>query len=92
MNPNKRTNLPVTLTRAVAMYYANRACSEHQMWDKEDDLNKINKVATKLGLSFSACAGTFWFKRKKDKSTLKVDESTFPFATRCKVLVLTNNK
>jgi hypothetical protein len=49
--------------------------SSRKKWDKDADHRAITAEAAKLGLHYSACAGTFWF--QKGGWIIECNESTF---------------
>lgn len=73
--------LPKEILHEIAIYYAARElkkCYGNPKWNKDKCLNNLDKACRKHGVSFEACAGTFWFYFKGKKNQYKMDESTFP--------------
>ena len=75
--------LPVTLTNAIAYYYAGCECQQNQIWDQESDVNRVKNVAGKLNIvCIVTNTGSFSFKREGEKSVIIVDQTTFPRGLR----------
>lgn len=69
--------LSMDLIAAMARYYSHRHKQKFNNtgWDKQKDLNSINKVAAKHNFGVCAVAGTFWFSR--NNKTYEYNESNY---------------
>jgi hypothetical protein len=72
--------LPLQVKEAVNKYYFHRKNQGTDGWNKEEDLEVIDKICSLEGWHYQAAAGTFWFSKKtpEGKVVIKINEETFP--------------
>lgn len=81
----KPFRLPLKLTHAMAVYYANRRKQGGVKWNKDEDWNNMCAALPK-GWGMEGRAGTFWVKKlsRKNKQgqrrvlVVEIDESNWP--------------